>query len=600
MRWIRRSIQAKMFFSFLIVLIVPSVIISVCAYYQSVHILKDKLSRSFMDNILYISSDLERNFSQMIEISEFIYINKDIKKVLTTSYVSELDFFKDARIVDRQLDEFNLYSSFFSYISSIILFGDNGKNLLYGKHVGALDISPMRDEAWFRQAAANDHVQWLPLNTAKSSYLVNEDFKTVALARSIKSENFKKNIGVAYISFDYRFFDEMFEDQHGSMGNREIFIIDNHGALVYHVGGDGPLTETDQTLLARSDSEPYTMRTEEGREYLVASRVIPKYGWRVMETSPVDELVRDSKSIFTITGIAFVLSFLFSALLWFFISSSIVKPIKKLTQVMKQVKGNNLLVKTEITTPDEVGLLSANFNYMIDRIYGLFQSVLREQEQKQSAQLAALQSQINPHFLYNTLNTIRWMAIIQNADNIKKMVEALGNLFKNAVYHPNALISVKQELSNLEDYLYIQKIRYKDKFEVVYDVDASALDCATMKFILQPLVENAIFHGIEPKEGRGVLRIEVKARKDQLIMVVEDDGIGIPKETLESLLLVKAQETRRTSGRPNGIGVSNVNERLIMMYGHLYGLHVVSELGNGTRVEARFPKMTLDDDEQGG
>jgi two-component system sensor histidine kinase YesM len=584
----KQSIQTKIFISFLLVMILPTTVISISSYLISVHILKDKVSRSFADNLSYISNDINKNLTAMQELSDYLSINENVKSALSTSYDSDAQFYLDMKKVDQQFNDFFLYSSSFSYVSSVILIGKNERMMSYGNEANTTNTDELKKMPWFQEAMQlNGKTLWIGIDPNESSYRKNEH--AISLARMIKNDAHDHFVGMAYIKFDSRIFTDIFQDLEPQIG-REISIVDNHNKTVFNSNGNMKNQEISDLENIKNQKHPFTITMKNGRQYLTATHWIEKYDWGAIETIPMDELVVDNNIIIKFNSIVFLVSFLFSGIAWYFVSSSIVRPIKKLTETIRSVRANNILVKADIEKNDEIGLLNANFNYMMDRIHTLFSNVLEEKELKKDAEYKALQAQINPHFLSNTLNSIRWMAIIQKADNIKEVVEVLGRLLKNTIYISGQFTSIAEELQNLKDYLYIQKIRYKDKFEVIFHIDETILTHKCIKFFMQPLVENALFHGIEPREEGGIIWIKVEQQEDLVIFSVRDNGVGMSISQMESLL----SDVESMPGKSSGIGLKNVNERIKRTYGNQYGLEIQSIVDQFTSVQTCFPKQLSD------
>ena len=267
------------------------------------------------------------------------------------------------------------------------------------------------------------------------------------------------------------------------------------------------------------------------------------------------------------------------------ILTGVVKPLKKLEKHIAQVSPDNMDQRMEILTDDEIGHLSKKFNQMLDRIQNLKEQVIEEQEDKRKYELQALQAQINPHFLYNTLDSIIWMAET-NDSNIVAMTEALAKLFRISLNKGNEEITLERELEHVKNYLIIQSMRYADKFTYEISVEPGVEKCRTIKLILQPVVENCIYHGIKKKRGSGKITIRAFRRGDDLIIEISDDGCGMPPEVCQKILSDEI-EPENISG--SGIGIKNVNERIQLRFGKRYGLSYMSEEGVGTTVTYILP-----------
>jgi two-component system sensor histidine kinase YesM len=270
----------------------------------------------------------------------------------------------------------------------------------------------------------------------------------------------------------------------------------------------------------------------------------------------------------------------------FWVSSGIAKPIVRLRRLMEEAEEGNLEVRYPAPPDDEVGRLGRSFNTMIGEIAKLVEQVYQEQQKKREAEFRILQAQIKPHFLYNTLDTIHWMAHDKGADDIVGIVDALTRLFRISLSKGRDRISLGEELEHVTSYLVIQKIRYAGKLDYVLDVDPGLEEVPVVKLTLQPLVENAIYHGIKEKAGPGRLRIEGRREGDALVLTVADDGVGMEPAVLDRL--VRNLQVGEDPETP-GFGVFSVHHRIRLAFGEDWGLSFESEPGVGTRVRVRQP-----------
>jgi len=269
-----------------------------------------------------------------------------------------------------------------------------------------------------------------------------------------------------------------------------------------------------------------------------------------------------------------------------FLASSIVKPVKELQGLMKDVEEGNLDIVYSHPGEDEIGQLGKSFNKMVSQIKNLIDTVYIEQKNKREAELRALQAQIQPHFLYNTLDTIHWMALEHQAHDIVDMVEALTNIFRISISRGEEMISYLEEIKHIESYLFVQKVRYEDKLEYEILFDDRLKKYRVLKLVIQPLVENSIYHGIKRKKGPGKIVIEGKIIDKEVELKIIDNGIGIEEEKL--LKIIDVLEGR-SKGEGVGYGMFNVDERIKLMFGNEYGISIKSEYGKGTEVILRHP-----------
>ncbi|MCT4596059.1 MAG: sensor histidine kinase [Anaeromicrobium sp.] len=268
-------------------------------------------------------------------------------------------------------------------------------------------------------------------------------------------------------------------------------------------------------------------------------------------------------------------------------TSTIANPIEKLTQLMIAAEEGDLNVRFNSKYNDEIGKLGNTFNKMLEKIKNLINLVYIEQKRKREAELRILEAQIKPHFLYNTLDTIQWMAQEYDADDIIEMVTALTNLFRLGLNKGKEIIKIKDELKHIESYLTIQMARYEEKFHYEIEYDEELLNYKVIKIIIQPFVENAIYHGIRNRREKGHISISIKRIEDKISFVIKDDGIGIGEGQLNTLNEILKGNVDDEDGQTYGI--FNVNERIKLTYGEEYGVEIKSTLGKGTTVNIVHP-----------
>jgi two-component system, sensor histidine kinase YesM len=290
----------------------------------------------------------------------------------------------------------------------------------------------------------------------------------------------------------------------------------------------------------------------------------------------------------------------FSVVAAWALSRSIYTPIKKLHDVTKTITQNDLQALVTSDNVDEITELGMSFNIMIGKIRSLLDDKIREQENLRKAELRALQSQINPHFLYNTLDTIIWMAEAKKTDKIVEVVSALSSFFRISLSKGKDWITIGEEIERIKSYLTIQKIRYRDILDFRIEVDEGVLNHTVLKLILQPLVENAIYHGIKNKREGGILIVRAKFNnKDEVFLEVEDNGIGFTSDKL-TLLHAELADNSGEIKQESGFGIGNVNQRIKLYYGKQYGLSVKSGYHTGTRVSFVIPARKDDATENTG
>jgi len=370
-----------------------------------------------------------------------------------------------------------------------------------------------------------------------------------------------------------------------------LFIEAPGGAIVYTPVNPIVYRVRDEWL---DKPRAISVRRIKGEDYQIVSQWSQYTQWNTVGVFPLNEIMRQVSTIryysLIIAGVTVLVALLVSV----FFTSSIARPVIKLRSLMKEAEEGNLGVRFEGRQEDEIGYLGKSFNTMIEEVQKLLAMVYREQQSKREAELKILQEQIKPHFLYNTLDTIQWMAQEHGAADIVKVVGALTSLFRIGLSRGKEMIRVSDEMEHVRSYLIIQKTRYEDKFDFSVCMDDSVLSLLVLKLTLQPLVENAIYHGIKERRGHGSIKVEAGRRDGMLVLRVADDGVGMSAETLASVRALLASLPAE-KGQKLGYGISNVNERIQLSFGKKYGLSFDSSPDLGTTVEILHPLVTTEE-----
>ena len=316
-------------------------------------------------------------------------------------------------------------------------------------------------------------------------------------------------------------------------------------------------------------------------------------GWYMVLAIPRDYYMRDiSKLKNVIIPITLTTAFL-TALLSILVSRGITSPIRFLSGAMENFGQGNFDINCQVDSEDEIGRLSHTFNQMVMDMNSLVNTVYEQKVMKQEAQMKSLQMQINPHFLYNTLDTINWMARIRHVDEIGDMVAALSNMMRYSL-EKKSFVRLGEEVKSLKDYIAIQNYRYRDKMVAEIEIDESLMSLYIPRLLIQPILENAIVHGIEEKLDKGHILVAARREDEDLYIQIMDDGVGMTEETMSHIL--REDYSIKKSGHTS-IGVVNVNRRIQMIYGKDYGLLVQSVLGAGTKITIHIPAREEEQEE---
>ena len=577
------------------VLIIVTMCIMVTAFYMVFH------SRAFNErgkyeeeNLVNMEAYLNSYLEEVDSIAKNVNYNYYLQDYLET-VIKEEDDYVDGGI-GKNMRSYEMSSQAFSDtllsradISSIMIFGKKKMLLnrsMYTYQRVALDYSKLD---WYAKAVAKPQ-DAIITGPNRHSFFDTDD-EMISLSREVQSYENGTFRGVILINLNMNKITEICNSFQEKQENF-ICIINDKGELVYEQQNGKERFAFDEkenrqklnTALERMKESCFRLNYR-GEKYLVTRTDMKTTGWTLVSMVPYKSVMAETMAISGVMILAVVITLIVTLLLLNRILTGVVKPLKKLEKYMVQVNPDNMDQRMEILTDDEIGHLSMKFNQMMDRIRNLKEQVIEEQEDKRKYELQALQAQINPHFLYNTLDSIIWMAET-NDSNIVAMTEALAKLFRISLNKGNEEISLERELEHVKNYLIIQSMRYADKFTYEISVDPGVERCRTIKLILQPIVENCIYHGIKKKRGTGKITIRAYRREQNLIIEVSDDGCGMPKEISRKILSDEI-ESENISG--SGIGVKNVNERIQLRFGKKYGLSYSSEEGVGTTVTYVLP-----------
>ena len=459
------------------------------------------------------------------------------------------------------------------------------EDLYVSTGMSRISRDPFQNERWYREASENpEEIQLISVVTGRNivtnrSYSIDDVF---SLAKAVQDPETGEVLGVILLDIRHDIIQSSINGV--TIGEKGfVFVMDQEDNIVY-TPVNGIVYRVNPKWVKAM--EPMSVQIQ-GGSYQIRSELSPYTGWRTVGVFSMDEVMSSVNTIVYILFTCVIISLVLVVIVSFKFSRTLTNPIFKLKRLMKQAESGDLTVRFNFQHNDEIGELGQSFNHMIARIDQLIQMVYVEQENKRTAEMKSLQEQIKPHFLYNTLDTISWMARDYDAEDIVRLVDALTNMFRIGLSHGKDIITVKEEITHVSNYLYIQKIRYKDKLNYVIHVDESLYAIEVPKLILQPLVENAIYHGVKAKRGGGTITITGVPEGENLVFTVQDNGAGMPQAKVEELN--RRMSERSVLDEKKSFGLFYIRERIQLCYGKGYGVHVESTLGEGTRVTITLP-----------
>lgn len=555
------------------------------------------LSLGIFGNIVYtrfIESQTNTHIVQIIN-----QVNKNIEQSITNAesiirHLSEvpdvlLFLNSDERFFEKQTESIKAdllsLTSIHTEIAGIMIVNQSGASI--SNEMQPISRDPLTEESWYQESVMSPDKLQLFSNPIGRNIQTAHKYGTdevVSITKAVRDPVSRQVVGVVVVDMSLDTIRQATADiTFGESGY--LFVVDAKGTVVYAPVND-TVYRVNTAWLAQGGPDRI-IRNIRGKDYGIVFSESQYTKWKTIGVFSLPEvlaIVRQTRTAILIIGLV---ALALTAIASYFFTASIEKPLRKLRSLMKLTEEGNLNVSFNSLYEDEIGQLGNSFNAMIAKIRSLIDLVVAEQKSKREAELKTLQAQIKPHFLYNTLDTIQWLAQKHGASDIVEIVGALTTLFRIGISKGKEVIPVREEIEHIRSYLLIQKARYEEKIAYEIDVDESVMHCRVIKLILQPLVENAIYHGIKERRGNGTIWIQVRREDQTLVLTVRDDGAGLPSEKVEQL--TQALKSGQREDLKIGYGMFNVHERIRLTYGNAYGLSISSRLGEGTTVEIRHP-----------
>lgn len=585
------SIRHKLLLILYVQIFIPLLLLGYLSYRNSEEIINKRSIDYSQDILQMIEMRLEDYVHNLTVISQNLIYDKEIYNILNSDSKNE----DPLRIYEYKNEISNTLKKIINSrneIQSICLVSNN-KNYYYVDN-NSEDISIINVLPYYKilekAREGNGRVIW---------YLDSEGIEVdnVFLARTVYNRDSFKEIGLLIILVKKEFLETVYQGLTESMQNIAIISEDN------------------RQIVSRNSYDPYLFNLNfSGNHYnkaykqvkidhkantLISYVSLKEPDWKVVAYASLDELYKDAHTlrrriIYLSLASVFILS-----ILSMFIAVDFVNPINRLVKAMKKVQKGDEGVYIDEDRDDELGFLYKTFNEMSSEIHHLVRWVYREQITRKEAEIKALQSQINPHFLFNTLESINWMAQLNNVPEISETVSELSSLMEASIGRGDRLITVEQEFAYADKYISLLKRRFEDRIELRKDVQEEALKVRIPRLLIQPLIENAVYHGVEGSRNKGIINLKAYTRNDVLVIEVLDNGIGMSKPDLaklnERLSMDNDTYFKTLANKKNkSIGIENVNRRIKLFYGEEYGLKIESEKGKYTKVTVTIPLKPKD------
>ncbi|MCH4888569.1 sensor histidine kinase [Acidaminobacter sp. JC074] len=536
------------------------------------------LSNEFNKTLVKNTTENSEEILEQVKINldNYLYNMIDLSDLLTIKMSGKTDF--DPKTLDSVIES---TIGTRRDVITIALFDDEGHQMSSIDDKVMQDQSVITSQEWFEKIKVDRHYLHISEPHVQQLY-VGEYPWVLSVSRKVTyRQGGEFRDGILLIDMNFSVIEDLLESVNLA-DQGYVFIVDETDNLVYHTQQQliyAGIKEENLEGVSEAYNESFLQKDEE--RYLT-TKVLNNVNWKLVGVYFVSDIADSQESIRNYIQIVILTGVVIFVFFSFFMSSRITQPIKELEASMEVVQEGNFDIQLETKGEYELVQLTKSYNVMIRKIRNLMDQVVIEQEAKRKSELSSLQAQINPHFLYNTLDSIVWMAEHEKHEDVILMTSSLASLFRISISKGQMIIPVSKEIDHAKHYLTIQKMRYKDKFSFEFEIDQEIYKYEVLKLILQPIIENAIYHGIRHMVDEGQIIIRGYLKDDYLYFEVEDDGLGMTDSVLQSVLYEKSDE--------QGVGLNNVHERIQLMYGKTYGLEIESEIEEGTKIIFKLPR----------
>lgn len=589
------SIRKKIFFGYLA--IIGIVLLCVIALFPVLweKLNKDSISKSIYSSNYQIVKSIDNYFDSVKKLSEFPYLDSEIMDILRKDYqgISEerkmIEQIQDVNAINPKIYKHIYYMH--NQIDGVFLYPENMDYFAYRCNhtvIGNYQYN-IRKESWYdtvRNGNGRPYIIGVHTENAASA-----SWKVLSVARSILDPSNGKYLGMIVIDCAVESFADLWDSSPYS--ESIITVADKSGNFILpqNLEYTEGLVEELQNFSEEGENLN-TLRFDNQTWYVAVTKLNYIEGY-VYQLVPITDALKNMAYVFlaVLAAVIFI-----GALLIFIsakISNTITQPINRLIVQMETVESGNLSLQPEVYH-GEMQVLAEKFDHMVSQVHMMFEEVKETEKEKREMEMLALQAQINPHFLYNTLNSILWLSELQGADKVTQMLDSLIKVLQYTVDNTKEFVRVRDEVAFIHNYIRILNFRYFERFSFIFDIKEDTLEYEMPRFILQPLVENAVLHGFDNNDLNATVKLSIHLQDGELFLCVSDDGRGMPEEKIREILHTDSSSKKSL----NKIGLYNVNQRICLTYGEEYAIHIDSKVGCFTKVTIRIPAQNAAGEEQ--
>lgn len=581
------SIRYKLFASYMLVIIIPLLLLLFIHLHLTANETEKQALYSARKMLEETKSYLQYRAETVREVMNFIAFNETVQSVVAEDpqrYEDVNLWGTDANKLARVLGQFRYNSD----IETVQLYMKQGLASV-AENNDYLNMGHVEDSLWFKNFITSHAVfTWLPSSVFEND---EEGSDEISVLRVIpNTHNIQENDGIVRAQISQSTLRSVLEHAIATPST-SVVLFNDRGDILSTSKGFMYTPQDFKQILSQISGNAQMDTWEQqlefaGQRILLGVQSVPQTDMRIAMIVPYSDILKSNNQMRDRLIFIFVLIVPLTFILSFIVAGSATKRLRQLIRYVRKVKNGNFQIAPLPDSMDEIGELTLNFNLMVGNVSRLMEETYSLGREVKNKELEVLQAQINPHFLYNTLDLINVMAIESANVEISKVVNRLASFYRLSLSNGNETVTLESELRHIESYVAIQNMRFDNAITLTLDVPSLLLDCEVPKIMLQPLIENSILHGIlEQESEKGNIQISAIDEKNDLIVEVRDDGIGMDKDVLEAVL------TRGFSKNTGGFGIRNIQERIQLNYGPLYGMTYASYPGKGTTVKIRIPKL---------
>ncbi|MCU6712938.1 sensor histidine kinase [Paenibacillus sp. J5C_2022] len=583
-------LRSKIFISTVLFVIIPTIVAFLLLNRTLEMKIEEKVGAASQGALDLAVKNMGGMLENMMTSITVIMLDPDMIRLLKQP--DQMDAYEKHQVVDSTIR--SLKSTYLFNMDSQLTLLDWRGHVYTSWYTKGRTYDDFAAEAWFEQLSASKaSFIWMDSFQYETEY---DGVPMLSVARLIQTPADFESYGIAVVSVPE---EELWSISEGIAG--EMIIVDSEGHVI--TGGNNNGHELNQHVTndaflrdISNQDHGQTVAEWNGTKMMINYNTIDITGWKAVQLIPYDEVFAEIYSVRKLSIVIAAAIFLLFIGIGFSIADRVSKPLGLLQKKMRKTGNGEFAIINSIKGTVEISDLIGTYNTMIGNMKSLLAKVKDEHEQKEQMRFKALQAQINPHFILNTLNNIKWMAFMRDDREVGEMISCLAALMEESIGRGNDIISIRQEIRYIENFMQLQKIKYNERITVNYDIPEPLLDGLTIKFMLQPIVENCIYHGM--KKTKNKCRIEIRARQeaDAVGFIISDNGAGMSRDRLKEVRTM-LYEGSAVAG-PKHIGLKNVHDRIQLSFGAAYGVTIDSQENSGTEVSVKIPYQKCEEEER--